>query len=173
MARSEKGTGTDLVPDKDDRPVDLEAVRQALLKGTKIEVVSTDPDVAQQAILERYLSAKTAEELFARSSVLQGKDLLDVGVRVDAVNFFPSDFEEGPPVYAVMRGTVLTEDFDVSRGELVAISIGGVNCVGQLFQAVAEGWIGDGSTRDLVIRQAKKATKRGFFPLWLEDWKGE
>lgn len=145
--------------------VELEAVRSALLGQGRLEVRDEDPDAVTARIVNRILEG-TADEAFTPQTVVKGKELVNVGFRLEAVDWASSDFEEGPGVFAIGTAALLEDTFAGSRGDVVKISLGGAQVVAQLYKAVTA----DTLPRDLVIRQTDKPTKRGYYPKWLEDF---
>lgn len=146
-----------------DRPVveseeltDLDMVADALLGGDV--TIETDPDLLAAEIIRRTL-ATPAGQVFRPEEVQHARDVLERPIKVLGVRWFPSAFEAGPKVYAVLDAVLH------DTGEHVPITVGGARVMAQLIVALRAGTIPE----CLVIRQSYRPTAAGFYPLRLEE----
>lgn len=135
---------------------DLDVVADALLGGDV--TIETDPDLLAAEIVRRTL-ATPAGQVFRPEEVQHARDVLERPLKVLGVRWFPSAFESGPKVYAVLDAVIL------DTGEHVPVTVGGARVMAQLIVALRASSIPE----CLVIRQSYRPTAAGFYPLRLEE----
>lgn len=122
-------------------------------------VTLSDPANAQMAIMERILSAPTLEAVFEVAGTQGADDVDRKPFFLKNVEFFKSDYVEGPGAYAIIH--CVFED----TGEAGVITCGGSNVVAQL---IAASKFGAPPTFPIQLARNLKPTAKGFYPLWLE-----
>lgn len=140
---------------------DLEAVAEfegILISGKRVEVVE-DPQQISREILMQLLGAETDEELEQFGNAQGWGELEGVPVRIKGFTWRPSAYEEGAAVFVVVQGERL------DTGEPVVLTCGGLNVMAQLANMARRGTL-VGAIRE--IRRVDKATRQGYFPLYLQ-----
>lgn len=116
-----------------------------------------DPQEAALAIFNRIAAAPDVETLLQLQGTLTADDVIGRPLNIVSVEFRKSDYEEGSPVYALIRAA------DENGEELPPITCGGTNVVTQLAVAQQKGF----KLPLVKIIRTEKPTARGFYPLWL------
>jgi hypothetical protein len=132
-----------------------------ILKGNKpVPEVEYDADTVQRQILDQILSAESEEELENFGSATGWQELMGIPIEILGFEWRASTFKEasGPPTFVVVRGIRL------DTGDHVVLTNGGSNVQAQLLVLAKLGKI-PGAIR--VLKQSDKATKAGYYPLWL------
>lgn len=137
---------------------DLELVTKALTTGEI--TLEVDPDVMSREIVKRILHKLTFDEALTPDDIRHGKEFLNTPFRARSVRWFPSTYEEGPSVYAVVDAV------DLTTGEPFLLTIGAANPLAQLVVGVRTGAL----PADLVIEMATRPTASGFYPLVLRRY---
>lgn len=97
--------------------IPLQDVENALLHGEDVAVV--EPAQVSADIIRRVLASETLEDAFQSFDSTPAKDIDGILVTVHSVDWMRSAYEEGAPVYALMR---VTEEGDA---KVQVVSIGG------------------------------------------------
>lgn len=118
-----------------------------------------DPELIGLLLTAQILSAETPEEVLTSTEAEGVRQHLDEPMELHNLTFLRSEYEQGQPFYVVMRCTIL------ETGEQIAVTTGSRRITAQAFQLDRRGWL----PRKIVFRQAKKATKAGYFPLRMEE----
>lgn len=118
-----------------------------------------DPSVAALAIVAQVLSADTPEEVLADVEAEGVRQRLEEPFLLTDVSFRRSEYEAGMPFYVLMRGT------DTATGEGVLLTTGSQKITAQVFRLLQLGAL----PRRVVVRQAKKPSRSGYYPLRLVD----
>lgn len=129
----------------------------SILRGGNMQEVVISPEEAQRQITERLLAAETNEELEQFGKATAWGDLLNVPMEIHGFKWIESSFADGPPVFVIVDAVRLDE------GARVVLSTGGVNVMAQLSNLARR-------EQFPCIRQlqaSEKATKAGYYPLWL------
>lgn len=113
----------DIVP-RPDGSLDVAAVMDMIRNGERLHLVETEQDSAAQAaeILDRTMSATSADALFDDGKLTSGKDYVNRPFRLESVRFRNSDLEEGLGIYAILEGVT-------ASGEIVTVSSSATNVV--------------------------------------------
>jgi hypothetical protein len=135
--------------------VDLERI---LVTGEAVETSEADADAMSTEIVRQLLAAETDEELEQFGEAIGWRDLQGVPVELEGFSARPSEFDEGASVFFVVFGRRL------DTGDRVVLTTGSLNIMAQLVNMAKRGTL-TGAIREAV--QSEKATKRGFYPLWL------
>lgn len=139
----------------------LAELERVLLNDEEVEFVD-DPAAMQREITAQLLGAESDEQLEAFGQAVGWQDLLDVPVTIYGFRWRPSDFDEGASVYFIA---------DVARqdtGERLVVTTGSRNVLAQLTNLAKRERLP--VTRYLA--KADKATRGGFYPLWLRTPEG-
>jgi hypothetical protein len=135
---------------------DLALVKAALLDGTlELEV---DPARMAAAIVERILE-QPVEDVYKAEVVMHAKDLLGRPFKPRSVRWFPSNFDEGPSVYAAVDAVLL------DTGELAIVTVGATRGMAQLLRSQIAGKFPEA----VRVVEATRPTASGFYPYWLEE----
>lgn len=123
--------------------------------GITVPLMSTEN--AGMAILERIVEATSWQDALNAAKSADANDIDGRPFLLREVQFYPSDFEDGPGCYAILH-----VDF-VDDGTKSVVTCGGTNVVGQLLVFAKYG------LPDIAIKLKKndKPTSNGFYPLWL------
>lgn len=140
-------------------PSALAELEQILLTGeTNVEVIDDPAEISVQ-ILARYLAAESDEDLGQKEATPWG-DLLDVPVEVRGFRWQRSAFEGmGSPIYFIVSAV------NLETGEPLVLTTGSMNALAQLTNLAKRGRLPGAVVR--LVKSAK-ATRAGFYPLWLE-----
>lgn len=138
----------------------ISELERILLTDEMVEVVD-DPAEMSREIVAQLLGAESDEELESFGNAIGWRDLQGVPMELHAFRWRPSDFagEGGASVYFVVEATRLDE------GERVILTTGSRNVLAQLTNLAKRGRI-PGAVR--MLTKADKATRAGFYPLWLK-----
>lgn len=110
-----------------DELVSLKDVEKAILTGEGMDIIP--PEQISADIVRRVLNADTIEEAFGSFDATPATEIEGLGVTVHGVTWMRSSFNEGPPVYALMR---VTED---ATGVQSVVSMGGQTVMAGLLWA--------------------------------------
>lgn len=104
-----------------DRPrgqeLTVEQVEDVLLHGGELDVVS--PDDVQDDMVRQILAADSLDTAFEGFKATPAADLEGVRVTIEGVAWMRSAFDDGPKIYALLRGHIS------ETGLPVTISMGG------------------------------------------------
>lgn len=154
---------------------DLEAI---LLGITEPPEAVEDPVAQAREIIAQILASETEADVEAFGQAIGWKELCRRYVRHDGLDASPgvpveladfswrvSEYEEGAPVYFIVRGTRLDD------GSAVVLTTGSMNILAQLVAWARLAAEGKGAFRGkkVVATEAEKATKGGYWPMWLES----
>lgn len=146
----------------------LDTVGQVLKGELELLPAVENPEQASKRILTRIFEAETLDDVLApQKDVVQGKTFIGVPFELRSVDWLQSEHEEGPGIFTVCDALVLQDSIEAAEGDLIRLSLGGAQVLGQLYRIVTE----QGLPRRIVQRTTEKATRRGRYPRWLEDWK--
>lgn len=153
-------TQTDLIVRSSSDIAQLNELERILLTDETVEVVD-DPALMAKEIVAQLLGAETDEELESFGEAIGWRDLQGVPIEIHGFRWRPSEFqgEGGASVFFVVEGTRLDD------GDRVVLTTGSRNVLAQLTNLAKRGRI-PGAIR--MITKADKATKQGFYPLWLK-----
>lgn len=151
-------------------PLEGEIVSRNHLPAEQVELVNAflqsavpsdadDPEVIGTRIMAQLLAAETPEEVLADAEAVGLRQYLDTPFLLEGVDFRQSEYEEGMPFYCLLFGR------EVESGEKVTLTTGAQSVVAQAFRLAQRGWL----PRTVMAKQAKKATKSGFYPVRLVD----
>ena len=102
------------------------AVEKALVEGVELPM-DENSDAAARAIVEQILAAPDVEAIFSTFDARPIADYLGKPLEVRGVKWNRSSFQEGPPVFAVVRGV------DLETGEAFTGTCGGRSVMAALF----------------------------------------
>jgi hypothetical protein len=151
---------SDLIVRRSSDLAQLAELERILLTDEQVEVVD-DPAEMSKEIVAQLLGAETDEELESFGDAVGWRDLQGVPMEIHNFRWRPSDFmgEGGASVYFVVEATRLDE------GARVVLTTGSRNVLAQLTNLAKRGRI-PGAVR--MLTKAEKATRAGFYPLWLQ-----
>lgn len=138
----------------------LDELERLLLSGDTPPEVLEDPDAISREIIEQILRAESDEELAAVGKATPWSELLGCPVELYDFGWRPSRFEEGSPIFLVVRGRRMDD------GSFVVLTTSGRNVIATLLNLKRRGAMGEGCVWKL--READTPTSAGFRPLWLE-----
>ncbi len=143
----------------------LKELERILITNEHVEAFDDDPDKMAAEIVAQILAAESDEQLNAMQggNAVGWQELLDVPVRVEGFRWRPTDYEEGSSLYFVVFA------YRVDDGEPIVLTTGSRNILAQLVNKAGRGVL-TGTVVKAV--KSKKATKRGFYPLWLVTLSG-
>lgn len=122
-----------------------------------------DPQAAQEAIVERILSATSVDDVLGGSELTDSETLFNTAIVVHGVKWNRSDFEESAGAYAVVEAN------RCDTGEKCDFSTGASNVMAQLFKL---GEL-DAFPITVILREADRPSKAGYKPQWLEPATGD
>lgn len=125
-----------------------------ILKGTETGFTPDEEDFGSQ-IAERILSAESLEDADVEVEPEAWRDYLDEPVTIHAVRWLPSQYDEGPSMYAAIDAVIH------STGERKPLLCGAVEPMAKLALAVRL----DKLPVDMVLTEKPTPTKSGFKPL--------
>jgi hypothetical protein len=161
-----KTQSTEIVVRSDSSRASLDELDEILLTGElNVEVVE-DPEQMGREIVAQLLSATSDAELESFGDAVGWREFAVPASRpedgtpmeIRGFRWRPSSFEEGAPVFFVVRATRL------DTGSPVTLTTGSLNVLAQLSNMARRGTL-VGAIRVLVEKDEK--TKGGFKPLWL------
>ena len=118
-----------------------------------------DEEEVQERILRNILRAGSPDELAGAGAAVKAIELAGIHLRAHALHPAESDFSDGP-------GWYLHVDVEtVGNGDRLTMSVGAQDVVVKLVQAARRGWL----PFDFRMERAQKATKAGFFPLFMRS----
>lgn len=144
-----------------DGKVDLRATVGSMVEvhiGNHPSTYVEDSDEAMLGMIAQILDAPTIEDVMNPQSAEGVRDNLDRPFRVERFAFSSSEYEEGSPWFMIIFGKFL------DSGDDVVFTTGGIRIMAQLMRAMELGAL----PVEVIARKAKRATRRGFFPLHLE-----
>ena len=118
----------------------------------------TTEDV-QERILRSILSSTGPTELLDAGAATPAKTLIGIPLRIEALHPSDSTYEEGPDKYLHVEATI------IANGDRVTFSTSARDVVVKVLFASMRGWL----PFDAVLRESKRATKDGYFPLFLQN----
>lgn len=137
-------------------------------------VAVVDPEEAALAIVRRILKAESVEDVLKMASARGADEVMDKPIIVTAVKFQKSAFEQGSPIFGVIRYKELnTETGETPDGDPDVFTCGGSNVMAQLArlqQLVGVSDPNEGTFKQPIpckLIRAERPTGRGFYPLWL------
>lgn len=163
---NEQGTGADNVDPAPGEPIratagDVAVQADDSLLAT-IEAMGVDLDIdpgdMAEQITKRLLTAESLDDLLSPQEAEKADDWIGKAIEVHGGRWMRSDYDEGAPVY------LLIDAVDVESGERVLITCGARNVMAQVMRMHQQGWL----PAKVKITRARRASKAGFFPLWLE-----
>lgn len=131
---------------------------EEILLGGKVPDVVDDPADIAREIVAQLLSAESDEELESMGAATGWRELEGVPMQLSGFHWRPSSFDEGAPVYFVVRATRL------DTGDKIVLTTGSQNVLAQLANMAKRGTLA-GAIREL--HRAETPTANGFYPLWL------
>lgn len=162
--------------------VELEAI---LLGEIEPPTQETDAEAASMEIVRQILGAQTEAEVEAFGTAIGWRELAtrfvahdglkkQDGLPVELIDFAwrPSEYEDGAPVFFVVRATALGdhEATGVTVGDSLILTIGSLNILAQMvaWDRLAREGKGRLRGRVVVAVETEKATKGGYWPMHLE-----
>jgi hypothetical protein len=142
-----------------DELVKWETVKDLMPHLAALEVPD-DPEGSALAIVQRILSAPSAEAALSQPRAVGAREVLGRDLRVDRVRIAPSDFgvDGGIGVYALL------DCVDTETGERMTVTCGALNVLAQLEVLVRE----QALPAEVRIVESARPTRAGYRPLWLE-----
>lgn len=156
-----QNTSTDIAVRSSADLAQVEELYEILMGRAEAPEIVEDPEIIGREILMQLLSAESDDALVLGKAT-GWRDLQGVPIELIDFKWRRSEFEEGGPVYFIVRGRRLDD------GEQVVLTTGSTNITAQLANMARRGTLVGGVW---TCVQADKATARGFFPLWLEKVK--
>lgn len=120
-------------------------------------LAAVDDDEVSRRILESILKATSAQDILNAGGAIPATDLLNVPLRIEQIRASESTYIEGNDFYLHVDVTVL------ANKDKLTISCGSQDVCTKLVQLARHGFL----PINAKIEQATKATKKGFFPLFL------
>ncbi len=148
-------------------PDDVQPPGSALVKSTEQQLAeffdyansltAEDDDQVQERILASILAANTAQDILRAGDAIPADDLINVPLMVRNIRVSDSTYEDGMDIYLHVEATKLGSD------EQVTFAAGARDIVVKLIAMHMRHLL----PVPCVIRKKEKATKAGFFPLFL------
>ena len=143
----------------DKSPVKAHSAEVSLAEfGKMAEQIPEVGGDGMDAMVARILSAESPEQLSSSWQSDNTRAYVDRQLQILSVKRAASDFADGWGIFLVVEAV---NDAD---GEHVTFTTGSQAIVLQLVMAHAKGWL----PLDVVVRQSKRPTKDGYYPLHLE-----
>lgn len=127
-----------------------------------LEQVPGQPDDPIAGMMEQLLTAERIEDLDTPWNAEGLADSIGRVLAFHSIKRMVSDIEDGPGFYLVCSVT------DTHTGEMTTKTTSSVMVMVQLIIAHTNGWL----PGLFIPRKAEKATKRGYYPLHLEVYRG-
>ena len=157
------GTATTLVVRSSSDIAAITELEQILLGEKAPPDVVDDPEQISREIMAQLLAAESDEELESMGKAAGWRELEGIPMEIHAFSWRPSSFNEGAPVFFVVRATRLDD------GSKVVLTTGSKNVLAQLANMAKRETL-VGAIRELV--RAETPTAQGFYPLWLRTPEG-
>jgi len=120
-------------------------------------LILTEAEQVSQEIAGRILGASSVTDVLAPQLTTPAEDVVNLPLTLTAVKWLESTLNQGPKVYAVVNA--------VNRdGQALTITTGASTVLAQLYRLVEL----DGFPCSARFVKAEKATKAGYYPMWLE-----
>lgn len=165
-----------------DQLVELEAILLGEIEPPTQEV---DAAAASMEIVRQILGAQSEAEVEAFGTAIGWRELAERfvahdglkkqdGLPIELIDFAwrPSEYEDGAPVFFVVRGTAMGdhEASGVVAGDAVILTTGSLNILAQLvaWDRLAREGKGKLRGRIVVAVETEKATAGGYWPMHLE-----
>jgi hypothetical protein len=123
--------------------------------NTKYMAPSDDPAAAIAQMAATILDAETFEEMFLAANLEPAAELFDVGLHLEEISFNRSDYTEGFPFYATLRGKRL------DNGEEFVCNCGAWQVVLVAYKTLENGWLPCG----VMLHRSERATRGGYHPV--------
>jgi hypothetical protein len=146
------------------RTEDVHPLLQRMLELAESTGYDGDSQDAGWEIAKQIMLAETVDDVLNRSqTVTHARDVLDRPFMLLGIEFRTSDINPNQPVFALLTARFAGERYrDDEETEL--ISCGGLNVMAAALRLEEL----EALPRMVQIHQADKATKAGFWPLWLQ-----
>lgn len=128
----------------------------ALWEHAQTLTVEDDAEV-QERILRNILASNSVHNLLTAGAAVPADDVLGIPLRFHAIRAAESEYDAGSDHYLHCDVEVL------SNGDRMTISCGARDVVVKLLTASMRGWL----PLDARLERAKKATKAGYFPVFI------
>lgn len=156
---AEAGAATDVeIIDESQLEVVEAAIRSTDYRDVDQLVTVEDPQVTADAIVARILASESVDTAFAANKAVGARTLVGVPLRVNAVRWARSRFQQGAAVFAIVDA----ERMD--GGEAIVVTTSARNALAQLLVAQRV----DGFPVEGIAFQEGSETANGFRPMWLE-----
>lgn len=139
-----------------------DAAVESILLGDQVELaVVEDAEDAQRQIVQRILSAESADEVLAAQETTPARELIDQPLQLEAVRWIRSNLpdQQGIGVFALVAA------IHGATGDRHLITTGALQIMAQLLKLNQLGAF----PVNAVIRQKDQPTAAGFRPMWLEQ----
>lgn len=129
----------------------------AAMRGDLVPEIE-DPEVIAAQIMERILTAETADEVLGGTTAVHAQDVLTRPFTLHGLRLMKSRFDAGLPVFAVLDAEFMDD------GSREAVTCSARNVVAQAVQLYRLG----GLPRVVKIVQSDTPTANGYNVLWME-----
>ncbi len=136
--------------------VGVSAELEAFNSHVKSLAIEDDVDVAEK-VLRQILAATTADDILRAGEAVPAEAILNVPITVHAIRASESGFVDGADYYLHIEATIN------SNGDAITVSCGSSDVAMKLVALDMRGLL----PVRCRIERSQKATKRGFFPLFL------
>lgn len=160
MAAAAKGKSEALAVRSSADLASVAELEQVLLGEKDPPDVAEDPSEIQRDILRTILSATSDEEVFSTGQAVGWRELMGVPIELRGFSWRPSDYDEGQPIYFVVRGFNLAED----PPKPIVLTTGSASVMAQLANLAKRQEL---AGKVVKLGQASE-TRQGFKPLYLE-----
>lgn len=151
-------TEAELLAPGTDLAIQSSSAEVATYLASQAAIDEEDPESTAFEIVNRILQARTPEEVLRRQQVLSAEDVLMTPLILGRVRWHRSDYDGREGAYALLEAA------NVNTGEPLLITCGGRTVMAQVWQLDRLGAL----PCRVQFGKASKATRSGYFPLWLE-----
>lgn len=134
----------------------------AAVRAHVANLKTESPQDMQERILRQILTAETAEDVLNAGAITKADDLIGVPMTIMSLRAADSDYEQGADYYLLVDAKI------VSNGDMITFQTGAMDVVAKLVALDMKHML----PITAVMERASKATKAGFYPIFLRAVEG-